>query len=234
LAFLLGERRNVENWIEKAHNFLISESDTRARDGRRLQAIEAIQAHLWSRLESADNFEYYGIQSYLIEARWFAKRMAKIQYLGTSLLEMMAELWTLGEDSPYDDAGIAKYRQDMQDTFTKRIAKYEHTLLTVHGHGRVDHWPSTKFIMQQGDLKEAGSFPQLCRLQIGDNDLVYKTKFGTTVSEQQNAYRDGDRRSAWAFHQNDNDTFGLATSADRFKTSRRDARKLRGEGITTS
>lgn len=159
--------------------------------------------------------------------------MAKIQYLGTSLLEMMAELWTQGEESPYDEAGIVKYRQELQDTFTKRIAKYEQTLLTVHGHGRVDKWPSTKFILQQGDLKAAGAFPQLCRLQIGDNDLFYKDK-GNFIEQQQNAYRDGDLRSAWALHQNDNDTFGLASSAERFTNRRRDARKISKEAITTS
>ncbi|KAJ9105783.1 hypothetical protein QFC20_004270 [Naganishia adeliensis] len=206
-------------------------SNTKAREGKRLLAIESIQAHLWSKVESTDNYEYYGVQSYLLEARWFAKRMAKIQYLGTSLLEMMAELWTQGEESPYDEAGIAKYRQELQDTFTKRIAKYEQTLLTVHGHGRVEKWPSTMFVLQQGDLKAAGAFPQLCRLQIGDDDLFYESD---AIKQQHNAYRDGDLRSAWALHPNDNDTFGLATSEYRFKIRRRDARKLPGEAITTS
>jgi hypothetical protein len=233
LEFLLEARAKVEELMETAHNFLTNESSTRSRDGRRLHAMEAIQEHLWSKLESTDNYEYYGIPSYLIEARWFAKRMAKIQYLGTSLLEMIAELWAQGEESPYDDAGIAKYRLDLQNTFTRRIEKYEQTLITVHGHGRVDQWPSTKFIMQQGDIKAAGAFPQLCRLQIGGNDLFYKDN-GNSIEQQQNAYRDGDLRSAWALHQNDNDTFGLATSAERFTHCRRDARKKPKEAITTS
>lgn len=58
LTFLLEERGKVEDLIETAHNFLWNESSTKARDGKRLLAIESIQAHLWSKVESTDNYEY--------------------------------------------------------------------------------------------------------------------------------------------------------------------------------
>jgi hypothetical protein len=142
--------------MDKAHNYLTDQTSANAPDGKRLLVIQAIQSHLWKKLEDKHNFEDYGISAYLSEVRWLAKRMAKIQYLGTSILIMLSKLWDSGCKSPFDDSSKIKiYREDVRETFTARVETYEQALLCLNG-DRIDSWPSVRFLLRQQQRKSAG------------------------------------------------------------------------------
>lgn len=144
---------------------------------------------------------------------------------------MLVDLWNKDYKSPFDSPKkIANYRADLQDTFMQRIRKYHQVLLGLNS-DRIANWPSVQFILRQAQHKSAGCFPELFRLQIGDNDIYYDDE---SVKWKEGAFRNGDLRTAWVFHPDDNENYVLSTSGSRYNVYRKDVRKLRGEGITSA